>query len=84
MSRHETLTVNGGKLSYQTFGKADDPLIVLHGGPGLGCNYLLPQMSELGKFSLAIFYDQRGTGHSICTYDWQATLLNLIKMTLIS
>jgi len=66
------LTVTGGKLFYQTFGQSGKPLLILHGGPGLGCNYLLPQMSELGKFSFAIFYDQRGTGQSISTADWQS------------
>ena len=64
------LIVTGGKLSCLEYGKGK-PLIVLHGGPGLGCRYLLPQMSALGKFSSAIFYDQRGAGDSICTDDWQ-------------
>lgn len=72
MSKHGMLTVNGGKLFYQTFGKTGHPLLILHGGPGLGCHYLLPQMSELKKFSFAIFYDQRGTGNSTSTNSWQA------------
>lgn len=66
------LAVSGGNLFYQTFGQSGQPLLVIHGGPGLGCNYLLPQMSELGKFSFAIFYDQRGTGQSTSTADWQS------------
>lgn len=72
MSKHGILTVNGGQLSYQTFGQSGLPLLVLHGGPGLGCNYLLPQMGGLGTFSFAIFYDQRGTGNSTSTDNWQA------------
>jgi proline iminopeptidase len=67
------LAVNGGQLFYQTFGETGHPLLVLHGGPGLGCHYLLPQMSELGKFSFAIFYDQRGAGNSTSTNEWQTS-----------
>lgn len=64
--------VNNGKLFCQTFGNQTvSPLIVLHGGPGLGHGYLLPQMAALGDFSFAVFYDQRGTGNSITNDDWQ-------------
>ncbi len=68
---HQTLPINNGNLSYQTFGKSQNPLLILHGGPGLGYNYLLPQMRALEKFSFAIFYDQRGTGNSTSTTEWQ-------------
>lgn len=40
------------------------PLIVIHGGPGLTQDYLLPQMFELAKNNFVIFYDQRGCGKS--------------------
>ncbi|OGT37452.1 MAG: hypothetical protein A3F11_02195 [Gammaproteobacteria bacterium RIFCSPHIGHO2_12_FULL_37_14] len=40
------------------------PLIVVHGGPGLSMNYLLPGLEELAKDHLVIFYDQRGNGKS--------------------
>src|SRR5579864_5985707 len=62
--------VSGTRLFCQTFGENKPPVIVLHGGPGLGHGYLLPQMSNLGKFSFAIFYDQRGTGKSSSNDDW--------------
>lgn len=65
------IPVNNGKLFCRTFGAQNAPLVVLHGGPGLGHQYLLPQMAELGKFSFAIFYDQRGTGNSTGNDDWQ-------------
>ena len=39
-------------------------LLVLHGGPGAHLDYLLPQMLELAAHHEAIFYDQRGGGHS--------------------
>lgn len=64
--------VTNGRLFCQTFGHENSPLVVIHGGPGLGHDYLLPQMAALGKFSFSIFYDQRGTGNSIANDDWQA------------
>lgn len=51
------------KLFYKTAGQGN-PLIVIHGGPGLSMDYLLPQMSELAKTNFVIFYDQRGCGRS--------------------
>jgi len=41
-----------------------DPLIVVHGGPGLSMDYLLPSLEELASDHLVIFYDQRGNGKS--------------------
>lgn len=67
--------VNDTKLFCYTYGNHHSPIIVLHGGPGLGCNYLLPQMSAIGNFSFAIFYDQRGTGNSAANNDWYANPL---------
>lgn len=55
--------VKNGRLFYKTFGSGD-PMIVLHGGPGLDQTYLLPQMLELSKKYRVIFYDQRGCGKS--------------------
>lgn len=40
------------------------PLIVLHGGPGLTQDYLLPQLYALAENNFVIFYDQRGCGQS--------------------
>lgn len=65
--------VDEAELFCRVFGKRNHPIIVMHGGPGLGQNYLLPQMAEIGKFSFAIFYDQRGTGKSKSDNDdWQS------------
>lgn len=58
--------VKEGKLFYQVFGEGD-PIIVLHGGPGLDQTYLLPQMLTLAKNHKVIFYDQRGSGKSLDT-----------------
>ena len=60
------VSVKDGKLFYRTVGKGL-PLIVLHGGPGLDQDYLLPQLYKLAENNLVIFYDQRGSGRSLKT-----------------
>lgn len=60
------VSVKDGKLFYRTAGKGL-PLIVLHGGPGLDQDYLLPQLYKLAENNLVIFYDQRGSGKSLKT-----------------
>lgn len=60
------ISVNDGKLFYRKVGKGF-PLIVLHGGPGLDQDYLLPQLYKLAENNLVIFYDQRGSGRSLDT-----------------
>lgn len=59
--REGRVQVEGGELAYKTMGKGD-PLIVLHGGPGLTKEYLLPAMQRLAVNNFVIFYDQRGSG----------------------
>lgn len=61
------IAVDGGKIYYEKFGaKNSNPVIVLHGGPGmLDSSYLLPQMAELANENQVIFYDQRGSGKSL-------------------
>jgi len=73
-NKNETFaSVDGAELFCYLVGKKKPSVIVLHGGPGLGHHYLLPQMAKLGNFFGAIFYDQRGTGKSKnTTNDWQA------------
>ncbi len=54
---------NGSKLFCKVMGKGK-PLIVIHGGPGLTHEYLLPYFDALAGDHLVIFYDQRGCGQS--------------------
>ena len=55
--------IENGQLFYQIVGKGD-PIIVIHGGPGLDQGYLLPGMSALCKNHQVVFYDQLGSGLS--------------------
>jgi proline iminopeptidase len=66
----QTLSVEarGAHLFCTVFG-AGDPIIVLHGGPGLTQDYLLPHMARLGETHQVIFYDQRACGRSTGAVD---------------
>jgi proline iminopeptidase len=55
--------INGVKLYYKTIGHGE-PIVMLHGGPGLFHDYLIPHMGDLAKDFQLIFYDQRGNGGS--------------------
>jgi len=55
-----------GQLYYQTMGQGD-PVIVIHGGPGMDQGYLLPGMATLAQKHQVVFYDQLGCGRSTAT-----------------
>ncbi len=56
--------VPGGKVWWRRVGSGPkSPLLLLHGGPGCGHNYLLP-MKALADERPVIFYDQLGCGLS--------------------
>ncbi len=58
------IAVPGGKVWYRRVGSGrKPPLLLLHGGPGAGHDYLLP-MAALADERPVIFYDQLGTGRS--------------------
>lgn len=57
------IQIENAEIFYRAIGKGK-PLIVLHGGPGLTQNYLLPQLYKLAEDNFVIFYDQRGCGQS--------------------
>lgn len=50
-------------LYYEKHGQGE-PIIVLHGGPGLSSAYLAQPLLELSQTHSLIFYDQRGSGKS--------------------
>lgn len=55
--------INGAGIFCRVIGKGE-PVIVIHGGPGLGHDYLLKYYSQLADHYQLIFYDQRGNGLS--------------------
>ncbi len=58
------IDVPGGKVWYRSVGSGPKtPLLLLHGGPGAGHDYLLP-LRALARDRRVIFYDQLGCGRS--------------------
>ena len=59
-----TIPVDGAELYCKVIGKGQ-PVLFIHGGPGLVHNYFLPYMESLLPYGYQlIFYDQRGNGKS--------------------
>lgn len=58
----------GVSLYYEEIG-IGEPIVILHGGPGLDHTYLLPQFKQLAKHYKLIFYDQRASGKSTGVVD---------------
>ena len=64
LSQQDCFVKSGeAKLFCHVMGSGE-PVIVLHGGPRLSFDYLLPQMGQFAKGRRLIFYDQRGSGKS--------------------
>ena len=55
--------INGTKLFISVAGSGE-PIIALHGGPGLNHSYFKPHLSGLEKNFRVIYYDQRACGQS--------------------
>ncbi len=62
-TRAGSLSVFEAELFYQTVG-VGEPVVVVHGGPGLDHSYLRPWFGPLAETHQVIFYDQRGLGGS--------------------
>ncbi len=62
------VAINGTELYLKTIGQGE-PILVIHGGPGLDHTYFLPQMEGLAKDHELIFYDQRASGKSASNLD---------------
>lgn len=56
-------TPDDARIFYELLGEGD-PIIVVHGGPGLDHDYLRPGLDELAQRNTLVYYDQRGTGRS--------------------
>jgi proline iminopeptidase len=58
------MDVNGTKLWISVHGQGE-PVVVLHGGPGLNHSYFKPHLAALEKNFSVIYYDQRACGQSL-------------------
>lgn len=66
--KEELVDINGTKLFVKVLGSGE-PLLIIHGGPGLSHDYFLPHLNPLAENHQLIFYDQRGTGRSSVELD---------------
>jgi proline iminopeptidase len=57
------------RLYYRMFGNGPDTIVVLHGGPGMTMDYLMPDLAPLRTRHTLIAYDQRGSGRSPAPHD---------------
>jgi proline iminopeptidase len=73
--KEEYKSINGTKLFCTTMGRGE-PIVVLHGGPGLDHTYLLPQMARLAKKHKLILFDQRACGRSSGSVDTTAMTID--------
>ena len=69
----QKINVNGVSLSVNVIGQGD-PLVLMHGGPGVDQTTMLPFKSLADQFTL-IFYDHRcngrSTGAEVSTMTWE-------------
>lgn len=71
--------INGTNLFYKIIGDKE-PILIIHGGPGLSHDYFLPGLIGLSDKYKLIFYDQRASGRSDLEIDSESiTLENFIK-----
>jgi len=73
-ARQGLLSLEDARLFYEVVGTGD-PIVVVHGGPGLDHTYLRPGLDALATRSTLIYYDQRGTGRSAA--ELTASVINL-------
>ncbi len=65
--------VNGNELYFKVEGEGE-PILVIHGGPGLNTEYIEPHMQALAKKNKLIFFDPRSTGKSEIPDDTLGTM----------
>lgn len=62
-ARQGLLSLDDARIFYEVVGEGD-PIVVVHGGPGLDHDYLRPGLDALASRHALVYYDQRGTGRS--------------------
>lgn len=58
------ITAGNRNFFYEKVGYGPENIVVVHGGPGLPHNYLLPALQNLAPYATIWFYDARGHGLS--------------------
>lgn len=78
-SEEGTKEINGTQLYYKVVGQGE-PILIIHGGPGLNHKYLFPNLQFLTDRYQLIFYDQRASGRSSLNLDSNSvTIDNFIQ-----
>ncbi len=67
-ARQGLLSLEDARLFYEVIGTGE-PIVIVHGGPGLDHSYLQPGLNVLAMRNTLIYYDQRGTGRSDAALD---------------
>ncbi|MBI3006060.1 MAG: alpha/beta fold hydrolase [Ignavibacteriales bacterium] len=79
IEKEELRVINGAHLFTKMVGHGQ-PIVVVHGGPGLDHSYLLPQMKVLANHYRLIFFDIRASGRSSVEVDSNSmTLTNFVE-----
>jgi proline-specific peptidase len=69
---------SGPELHVERSGDGEDVLVVLHGGPGLSCEYLAPLHALAGPDRTVLQFDQPGGGRSTDPRDLTDATLDLL------
>lgn len=59
----------GVKLYYRLLGSGGEPVVLIHGGPGLTSDYLADDLTTMARNHSLLVYDQRGIGRSTLVHD---------------
>jgi len=59
----------GVKLYYRLLGRGGEPVVLIHGGPGLTSDYLADDLTTMARNHSLLVYDQRGIGRSTLVSD---------------
>ena len=62
-SKSGFIRINDTDIYYKTIGEGE-PILVLHGGPGLSMDYFFPHFDDFARHYKLIFFDQRYSGRS--------------------
>ncbi|MCH2449662.1 MAG: alpha/beta fold hydrolase [Gracilimonas sp.] len=71
------IPVNKTELFVKVVGEGE-PMVVLHGGPGLSHDYFLPHLYPLAEEIKLVLFDQRGMGRSSVDLDSVSFSLDLL------